>query len=127
MKSNAPPGWYPDPSGATQQRFWDGQRWTDALAAPMVTPVTIGVAAPKTWTQRHPVWTALISFWIVCMLWQWPWLPPTLIIGALITYIAIRYRRRHHQLATDADIQNRLFLDGDARGFYGNYPPTKTR
>jgi hypothetical protein len=21
-------GWYPDPSGAYQQRYWDGQRWT---------------------------------------------------------------------------------------------------
>jgi hypothetical protein len=24
-----PPGWYPDPSGQSQQRWWDGFRWTD--------------------------------------------------------------------------------------------------
>ena len=23
-----PPGWYPDPSGAPGQRYWDGQQWT---------------------------------------------------------------------------------------------------
>ena len=24
-----PPGWYPDPSGAAQQRYWDGVAWTE--------------------------------------------------------------------------------------------------
>ena len=27
-----PPGWYPDPSNASQQRYWDGSAWTDATA-----------------------------------------------------------------------------------------------
>lgn len=27
----APPGWHPDPSGRHEQRYWDGQRWTDAV------------------------------------------------------------------------------------------------
>ena len=34
--SNTPgaaPGWYPDPGGSSQQRYWDGERWTDALSA----------------------------------------------------------------------------------------------
>ncbi|MGH9277895.1 MAG: DUF2510 domain-containing protein, partial [Acidimicrobiales bacterium] len=22
-------GWYPDPSGGSGQRYWDGTRWTD--------------------------------------------------------------------------------------------------
>ena len=25
-------GWHPDPSGRHQQRYWDGQAWTDAVA-----------------------------------------------------------------------------------------------
>lgn len=25
-----PPGWYPDPSGARAQRYWDGTRWDSA-------------------------------------------------------------------------------------------------
>jgi uncharacterized protein YxjI len=29
MQSAPPPGWHPDPSGAPQQRWWDGQQWTD--------------------------------------------------------------------------------------------------
>ena len=26
-------GWYPDPSGSGANRYWDGSRWTDAVAA----------------------------------------------------------------------------------------------
>lgn len=28
-----PAGWYPDPSGAPQQRYWDGQKWTEQIHA----------------------------------------------------------------------------------------------
>lgn len=27
------PGWYPDPTGRFEHRFWDGQRWTDHVGA----------------------------------------------------------------------------------------------
>ena len=29
-----PPGWYPDPRGARQQRYWDGVAWTTHLWSP---------------------------------------------------------------------------------------------
>jgi uncharacterized Tic20 family protein len=27
------PGWYPDPGGSGSHRYWDGNRWTDALSS----------------------------------------------------------------------------------------------
>lgn len=30
--SGPPAGWYPNPSGETAQRYWDGHRWTEHLA-----------------------------------------------------------------------------------------------
>jgi len=32
--SSIPPGWYQDPSGEYQYRYWDGQRWTTKTAYP---------------------------------------------------------------------------------------------
>ena len=32
--SSIPPGWYQDPSGFYQYRYWDGQRWTTRTAYP---------------------------------------------------------------------------------------------
>lgn len=33
VPSNTPaPGWYPDPSGAAAQRYWDGTKWTELTA-----------------------------------------------------------------------------------------------
>lgn len=32
--SSIPPGWYQDPSGEFQYRYWDGQRWTTKTAYP---------------------------------------------------------------------------------------------
>lgn len=33
-----PPGWYPNPSGAPGQRYWDGHKWTDVPPPPIVPP-----------------------------------------------------------------------------------------
>ena len=41
-----PPGWYPQPDG--QQRYWEGQQWTEHFApgAPAVTKPTVGAGRP---------------------------------------------------------------------------------
>lgn len=44
--ASTPPGWYPDPSNPSQQRYWDGTAWTDASAP--ATPAAPGVpGAPQ--------------------------------------------------------------------------------
>ncbi|MDF0512478.1 DUF2510 domain-containing protein [Agromyces sp. H3Y2-19a] len=40
-----PPGWYPEPSGAEGQRWWDGTRWTE-YATPLAAPPAPQVVAP---------------------------------------------------------------------------------
>ena len=30
--SNPAANWYPDPTGRHQQRWWDGQRWSDHVS-----------------------------------------------------------------------------------------------
>lgn len=32
-QQQTPAGWYPDPSGAGGQKYWDGQRWIDSAAS----------------------------------------------------------------------------------------------
>lgn len=40
MSTQTPAGWYPDPERPSQQRYWDGQQWTDNFApgGPQVQP-----------------------------------------------------------------------------------------
>ena len=45
-----PAGWYPDPRGSAQRRWWDGTAWTHALEAPPepVTPAYANLPGPGT-------------------------------------------------------------------------------
>lgn len=47
-----PPGWYPDPSGGAQQRWWNGATWTDHRTA---APRAEVAAAPLPHKRRMPV------------------------------------------------------------------------
>ena len=44
-QSRIPAGWYPDPRGLPQRRWWDGSSWTHALESPPAPPAA-GPAVP---------------------------------------------------------------------------------
>lgn len=60
--NNAPAGWYPDPSGAPGQRFWDGQQWTESFDPPRETVPPAPQAAPEPSATVLPVWSSLREF-----------------------------------------------------------------
>ncbi len=67
-----PSGWYPDPSGAPGQRYWDGTAWTEHFA-----PVAMQRAHPLTYVEGpnhalHFILT-LLTF-PLCGGWAWVWL-----------------------------------------------------
>ena len=39
MKYMAEPGWYPDPDGSSDPRYWDGERWVDTTGHPTTRPL----------------------------------------------------------------------------------------
>jgi len=49
-----PAGWYPDPAGSPQQRWWDGSQWSDMLQPVSVTSEPVApepVAVPEPISQ----------------------------------------------------------------------------
>ena len=48
MTAPTPPGWYPDPSGASGQRYWDGTNWTETPPPPPPPP------PPQSGQYGHP-------------------------------------------------------------------------
>lgn len=46
MSSSPQPGWYPDPSGSANVRWWDGNQWTEHTQQPAAAPQPAAAAAP---------------------------------------------------------------------------------
>ncbi|AZS12004.1 hypothetical protein SEA_ZETZY_34 [Mycobacterium phage Zetzy] len=71
------PGWYPDPSGAPGQRYFDGTEWTSHSQPPGHTPQPVAVLPKKTNHALHLLLTilsfplAFFTFGIVWWLWVW--------------------------------------------------------
>lgn len=67
MRSQVPEAnWYPDPAGSGQQRWWDGERWTDHFAsmsifAPPSLPIG-NVARPEAVGRQLPIRRAANAF-----------------------------------------------------------------
>ena len=51
---NAAPGWYPDPTGRSQVRYWDGNVWTDQVSAVATDPLSPNVPSPEPATGSTP-------------------------------------------------------------------------
>lgn len=57
----ASPGWYPDPSGSPQRRYWDGSTWTENVA-PYDAPPTTGAAPVATSSMsKGCIWALVIG------------------------------------------------------------------
>lgn len=68
-KTQAPAGWYPDPSGAPVMRWWDGVTWTEQTA-PMSAPTSMATPAPpqKVVLQRNPYGSVAAVLAVVALL-----------------------------------------------------------
>ncbi|OBG25435.1 DUF2510 domain-containing protein [Mycobacterium sp. E3198] len=62
MTATPPPGWYPDPSGDNNQRYFDGTNWTDHVApiAPRIPPPGPGDAPNRQPSARKSLRPFLI-------------------------------------------------------------------
>jgi hypothetical protein len=58
--TTAPAGWYPHPTMAGTQRYWDGQKWTDHIA-PVGAP-TAGSTAKANWKRPVAVLAGIAVF-----------------------------------------------------------------
>ena len=70
-----PPGWYPDPSGASGQRYFDGRQWTQH-AFPLSPPplIVIGAPAPVVVTAGPNHALHLVLTLLTCGMWLPVWL-----------------------------------------------------
>src|SRR5205823_10826975 len=49
-----PAGWYPDPTGGHQHRYWDGRTWTDQIADSGVASTEPATEKPETQETPEP-------------------------------------------------------------------------
>lgn len=105
-------GWYPDPSGAPQQRYWDGTEWTEHTA-PLAGPP---VAPPA---ERSRAIGCLIAAGVGVVL---------LFIGAIVAAIAIPTflgaKERAQDRAAQSDLRNALVAAKTVFASQGSYPET---
>lgn len=74
MTNPAPqPGWYPDPSGALGQRYFDGRQWTHH-AAPLSPLPLIVIGAPVVVTTGPNHALHLVLTLLTCGMWLPVWL-----------------------------------------------------
>lgn len=60
--STAVAGWYPDPAGSAQRRWWDGTKWTDTLETPYSAAAAAQTLRAPEGTDPNTLWIWLIVF-----------------------------------------------------------------
>ncbi len=58
MSDTPQAGWYPDPEDSTQQRYWDGQQWTDHRAPLSGAGQQPSSSTPSYGEGQQPAWGA---------------------------------------------------------------------
>jgi hypothetical protein len=77
-----PAGWYPDPRAGGVQRYWDGERWTEHVAAVQRAPaqaVVVRPPQPKGYTTRGVSGSEHLLHVILTVMTCGLWLPVYLI------------------------------------------------
>jgi hypothetical protein len=54
QQSSIPAGWYPDPEGRPEKRWWNGSGWTGSYAPVVAAPVAAAPAIPMTFMLTDP-------------------------------------------------------------------------
>lgn len=84
--TTAAPGWYDDPAGSGQKRWWDGTQWTEHLHDPALE--VYGAVATPVVSAGTPVYNVFI--WLIVLL-------PLLSIVGLLTFDMHDYMARMAQ------------------------------
>lgn len=56
----SPAGWYADPAGSAQRRWWDGARWTDSVETAYSAAAVAGSERAPEGTDPYTIWIWLI-------------------------------------------------------------------
>ncbi len=98
--TNVSPGWYPDPSGAPQSRWWDGSNWGQATQA-AIQPYD----HQQQFAQTVDVNTTTPVIWPIAL---WPLIGvlSTILYGAMGGYATTTVSSSPFNVYTTADIVN---------------------